>query len=413
MVHVLWIFLLVLLIASWALFIRYYRALGSGQDQTSRKFEDQRRQIMEQFASMGVFTELLAGIHEFVSGNPDPESKKSLYKMILDAACQIMKCPSGSLMMADKDGAELEIVASKGLSEPQQAMRLKFGDGVAGRAAAQGKPVVVDNIDTDARFVGKKELEVRLKSLVSVPLKIKSRVIGVINTDFPDAHRAFHDRDIELLTVLANLSAIAIENLDLYSNLQLFYLEMVESMATSLEYKEFEAGVHPTADPSLNRNHARAIAQEMKLPESIVRYVEYAALIHAIGKIGIGETILRKPGKLTPEEYEKMKKHPEIAQQMISRVKFLSPILPMVLYHQERWDGKGYPAGLKGEEIPLGARIVMAVTAYSAMVTDRPYRQKLNLEDAIDELKRGSGTQFDPKVVDAFVKVLERGAALR
>ena len=111
---------------------------------------------------------------------------------------------------------------------------------------------------------------------------------------------------------------------------------------------------------------------------------------------------------VTPEEYEKIKKHPEIGQEMISKVRFLSPIASMIHYHQERWDGKGYPAGLKGEEIPLGARIVSAINAYRAMVSDRPYRPALAKGEAIRELRQGAGTQFDPKVVEAFIHILEK-----
>jgi HD-GYP domain-containing protein (c-di-GMP phosphodiesterase class II) len=131
-------------------------------------------------------------------------------------------------------------------------------------------------------------------------------------------------------------------------------------------------------------------------------------LMHGIGKIGIGEAILRKPGKLTADEFEQIKKHPEIAQQIISKVQFLTPIVPMILYHQESWDGSGYPAGLKGEEIPLGSRIVAVINAFDAMVSERPYRQPLSESQAVEELKRGAGSQFDPKVVEAFLRVAER-----
>ena len=410
MVHALWIFPFFLLIASWLIFIRYYRAQTHRESQTARKFDESRRQIAEQVSSLNVFVDLLANIHEFVARDAGSAAKAVLYRMVLDAACQIMKCPAGSLMMAEKDSAELEIVCSKGLpSQAASAMRLRFGEGIAGRAADSGKVVLVDNIETDARFINRTDVEAHLKSLVSIPLKIKTRVIGVLNVDAPGAHHVFSERDIQLLSVLADLTAMTIENLDLYNNLQLFYLEMVQTMAETLEYKEFDVKTHPPTDHTRSRQHARMIAQELRLPESIVKYVEYASLMHGIGKIGIGEAILRKPGKLTPEEYEKIKKHPEIAQQLISKVTFLSPIVPMILYHQERWDGKGYPAGLKGEEIPLGSRIVAVINAYGAMVSERPYRKALSEEQAVEELKRGAGSQFDPKVVGVFLRILERG----
>jgi HD-GYP domain-containing protein (c-di-GMP phosphodiesterase class II) len=157
----------------------------------------------------------------------------------------------------------------------------------------------------------------------------------------------------------------------------------------------------------------------MGLPDQMIRYVEYAALLHDIGKIGIDEAILLKPGKLTPEEYEQMKKHPIIGHQILSPVKYLGPVAQMVLYHQEWYDGRGYPEGLKGEEIPLGSRIVAVLDAWDAMTSDRPYRKALGREIALGELKKGRGTQFDPKVVDTFLNLesaewkLEAGAERR
>lgn len=421
MIHALWISLLVLLIASWVIFIRYRRALGRRESQAFKKIEDVRRGVAEQTSGLDVFIDLLAGLHEFVSENAGAEALPAVYKMILDAACLLMKCPAGSLMVPSAEGDAIEIVCQKGLpalaaglpKEITGRRSLQQGQGVAGRAAESGKMIVVDDIETDARFVGRKDMEAHLRSLVSVPMKVKQKVVGVLNVDAPEAHHVFGERDLRLLSAFANLAALALENLKLYNNLQLYYQQMVQTLAETLEYREFDPKGRAPADHSRIRRLARAAAQELKLPESIVKYIEYACLMHGIGKIGIGEAILRKPGKLTAEEYEQIKKHPEIAQQMISKVQFLSPIVPMILYHQERWDGGGYPAGLKGEEIPLGSRIVAVVNAFDAMVSEKPYRRPLSENQAMDELKRGAGTQFDPKVVQAFINVMERGKAGR
>jgi len=411
-IHALWITLLVLLVASWVLFIRYRRALSRRETLNFKKIEDARRGLAEQVSGLDVFVDLLAGLHEFVSDNAGADVRPALCKMVLDAACLLMKCPAGSIMVPAGDGDALDIVSHKGLPRDiASTLRLARGQGVAGRAAESGKLVVVDDIRTDARFVGRKDLEVRLRSLVSVPMKVRQKIVGVLNVDSPDPHHAFGERDLRLLSAFANLAALAMENLDLYNNLQLYYQEMVQTLADTLEYRESDAKGRAPADHINIRRLARETAQELKLPEAIVKYVEYACLMHGIGKIGIGEAILRKPGKLTADEYEQIKKHPEIAQQMISKVQFLSPIVPMILYHQERWDGSGYPAGLKGEEIPLGSRIVAVINAFDAMVSERPYRKPLTEMEAIAELTRGSGTQFDPKVVAAFVKVVGRGKA--
>lgn len=414
MIHALWISLLFLLIASWFIFIRYRRALGRRESQAFKKIEAARQGVDEQVAGLDVFIDLLAGIHEFVSENAGAEARPAVFKMVLDAACLLMKCPAGSLMIPSAEGDDLEIACQKGLPKEITGRRsLQRGQGVAGRAAESGKMIVVDDIQTDARFVGRKDMEAHLSSLVSVPMKVRQKVVGVLNVDAPDVHHVFGERDLRLLSAFANLAALALENLELYNNLQLYYQQMVQTLAETLEYREFDPKGRQPTDHSRIRRLAREAAQELKLPESIVKYVEYACLMHDIGKIGVGEAILRKPGKLTAEEYEQIKKHPEIAQQMISKVQFLSPIMPMILYHQERWDGGGYPAGLKGEEIPLGSRIVAVVNAFDAMISEKPYRQPLSENQAMDELKSGAGTQFDPKVVQAFINVMERGKAGR
>lgn len=143
----------------------------------------------------------------------------------------------------------------------------------------------------------------------------------------------------------------------------------------------------------------------MGLSKAYMSRLKLAALMHDIGKIGIGDSILLKGGKLTSEEFKIMKKHTEYGSEVLKNIKHFNDILPGVRNHHERYDGKGYPDGLKGEKIPLMGRIIAVADSFDAMVSDRPYRKALDLEFAIDELKQNAGTQFDPKIVKAFVKV--------
>jgi putative nucleotidyltransferase with HDIG domain len=147
---------------------------------------------------------------------------------------------------------------------------------------------------------------------------------------------------------------------------------------------------------------------DLGLSEEEKEMIQHAALLHDIGKIGIPEQILNKPGKLTPEEYEIMKRHVTYGVQIIQQVKFLEPMVPIVAGDHERWDGKGYPRGLKEEQIPLGARIVAVVDAYDAMTEDRVYRKAPGQEFAMAELKRCAGTQFDPNIVKVFLDILQK-----
>jgi HD-GYP domain-containing protein (c-di-GMP phosphodiesterase class II) len=179
-------------------------------------------------------------------------------------------------------------------------------------------------------------------------------------------------------------------------------VEAIFAFAKTIEMKDHYTGDHV----SDTIHYAARIAEKLKLPEHTIEMVRHAAALHDLGKIGIPENILHKKSKLSDEEYEVVKKHPQIGVDIIRPIHFLHKIIPAMLHHHERWDGGGYPYGLKGSAIPLGARIVAVADAYQAMISDRPYRKAISQEDAVDTLKKNAGTQFDPEIVDAFLDVL-------
>ena len=229
-----------------------------------------------------------------------------------------------------------------------------------------------------------------------------------MNINSPKDKKHFDDRDLKLLTILADQAAMRLDNIELFNNLQSFYLEMVQTLARAIDAKD--AYTYDHADRA--RKYAKEIAVKMNLPYTIVRNIEYAALMHDIGKIGIADNILLKSDSLTEEELKIIRKHPSIGYKILAPVKFLSPVAPMVLYHQEWYDGSGYPEGLAKEEIPLGARIVAVIDAYDAMTSDRPYRKAFPGKTAVQQLKKGAGKQFDPKIVDIFIEILKKEKVL-
>jgi HD-GYP domain-containing protein (c-di-GMP phosphodiesterase class II) len=182
------------------------------------------------------------------------------------------------------------------------------------------------------------------------------------------------------------------------------YLEIIESIVRIIDAKNSYTANHS----SRVRDYSAIIAKNMKIDIEMLKKIEFAGLMHDIGKIGISENILKRAGKLSNEEKEVMQSHPIIGYNITVPMKFLSDIAPMILYHHERFDGKGYPENLAGEKIPLGARIIAVTDAYDAMISDRPYKKALTTKEAILELKNGSGTQFDSKIVDIFVDILEK-----
>ncbi|MGE5197023.1 MAG: diguanylate cyclase [Deltaproteobacteria bacterium] len=181
-------------------------------------------------------------------------------------------------------------------------------------------------------------------------------------------------------------------------------VEAIFAFARTIEVKDHYTGEHVEKTVK----YATEIAKYLNLPEHDIELIRRAAMLHDLGKIGISENILRKKGKLTRKEFAEIKKHPQIGVEIIRPIQFLHPIIPILLYHHERWDGRGYPSGLKGEDIPIGARVVAIADVYQALISDRPYRKAYAENKAIEIIREGSGKLFDPQIVDAFLKVIHK-----
>jgi response regulator RpfG family c-di-GMP phosphodiesterase len=183
--------------------------------------------------------------------------------------------------------------------------------------------------------------------------------------------------------------------------LQASYEASLEALVTALDFRDNETHGHSRRVVE----YAVLVAESLGVHEPDLTWIRRGAILHDVGKIGVPDAILKKPGKLDAAEWEEMKKHPEMGYRMLSHVPYLKPALDIVLSHQERWDGSGYPRGLRAEQIPLGARIFAAVDTFDAMTSDRPYRAALSIEAARDEIRRFSGIQFDPRVAEAFLAI--------
>ncbi len=321
---------------------------------------------------------------------------------ILNCSLKTTCADMGSVMLLDENKGELTIKAARGLSEKAiQDTRLKLGEGIAGWVAKNDEPLLLFDISKDARF---KDLKPRegICSGISVPLKVKDKVIGVINVGatYP---RKFTEDDLKLLSTLAGEAAISIYNAQLFDQLHKLFLETIKALVRAIEAKDLYIRGH---SESVTR-YALAIASKLGLSKKEIEILRTAALLHDIGKIGISEEILNKPSSLTEEEYKEVKNHPQLATQIIGSIPLLKEVIPIIFYHHEKYDGTGYLRGLKGEKIPLGARILAVADAFDAMISARAYRPALTVKDAIQELKRNSGSQFDPQIVSAFLEILK------
>jgi HD-GYP domain-containing protein (c-di-GMP phosphodiesterase class II) len=249
------------------------------------------------------------------------------------------------------------------------------------------------------------------RSAVLVPMLVRNHVVGVV-TAFDSRtwqHSGFSAEKVTLCTTMASGAAVAIENCLLFSDPERGHLATLSALVSALDARERE----PEAHCLRVQQYGLALARAMGLPEPELRVIAAGALLHDIGTIGIAEATLLKQGRLSDEEWAVVRRHPLIGDEILRSLSHLSGARAIVLAHQERWDGTGYPYGLKGEAIPLGARIFAVVDALDAMTSDRPYRARMTLAQAREEIARCAGSQFDPQVVVAFMRVpLEEWAKL-
>ena len=239
------------------------------------------------------------------------------------------------------------------------------------------------------------------QSAIYMPLVSKGDALGVMQVQSYTLNR-FSENDQRLLTYVANAAAISIENSRRYAELQDSYMRALLALAKATDARESCAADHSQR----LADWAVEVALCMGCNESDVQDIRWAGLFHDIGKTVVPEAILRKTGPLTSEEWEVIRRHPQASEQILAPLKKLQGVVPLVASHHEHYDGRGYPRGLKGEDIPLGARILSVVDAYAAMTDERVYRKALSQAQVMTELRRGAGTQFDPYVVDMFLALL-------
>jgi HD-GYP domain-containing protein (c-di-GMP phosphodiesterase class II) len=238
---------------------------------------------------------------------------------------------------------------------------------------------------------------------MAAPMEIEGSILGFLAVGgIPGG--GFGEENAALLTTIAGQLGIALRSAAIVRRLETTNLEMVQALATAMEAKDQYTATHAENIATM----AVAVGHHMGLDDGQLRELEYAAVLHDVGKIGVPGHILNKPDRLTALEYTRMTQHTTIGERIVSRVDYLKPVARIVRAAHERWDGSGYPDGLAGEEIPLASRIVFVCDAFHAMTSDRPYRRALPVAEALDELQAQAGRQFDPRVVDAFVRVLPR-----
>ena len=324
---------------------------------------------------------------------------------IVNFSIEMMNALRCELRLLDASKDYLEVRASRGLSKSFLASTaIKVGEGIIGKCFSQKLPISVVDAGNDprTRYSAMIRRE-KLAGLLAVPIIQRGKPIGVI-TVYTSKPRDFSQDEIDLLSTFASQASIAIENAKLYADMKQQHMSMIMALAAAIEAKDSYTRGHSNNV----MGYAVKISREMGLSEEEIDTIRYAGLLHDIGKIGIKDDILSKKEKLTPEEMSELRKHPEYGATIMEQVELLKDIAPLTLYHHERFDGKGYPLGLKGKQIPLGARILTVADTFDAMITDRPYRKAFPYAYVKREMKKASGTQLDPEIVAVFFEILKK-----
>jgi putative nucleotidyltransferase with HDIG domain len=275
-------------------------------------------------------------------------------------------------------------------------------------AVAKREALLSNDALVDERFVHSRSVaNLKVRSAMCAPLINRDKVLGIIYVDSTSQSNLFSQDDLSLLSAMAAKAGVTIENARLYDDLRSLFYNTVETLIRALQARDPYTSGHSTR---VSR-YCLLIADKLGLSTKEKHSVYLAAMLHDIGKIGVPDTLLQRPGKLTSEEMDVIREHPQMGASMIRMLGEMHPIVPLILHHHEAYDGSGYPDGVKGDQIPLISRIIAVADSYDAMTSDRPYRERRKKEEAIEELQACSGTKLDPDVVTVFLEVLEEIAS--
>jgi putative nucleotidyltransferase with HDIG domain len=382
--------------------------LGAFTRQAALALENSR--LLEETQRRFKRIEALLDINRAITGSLD---LTLTLDVLLKQVISLLQVDATNVLLINRETSTLEFTVGLGFrTEALRFTHLRVGEGLAGRALLEQRIIHISDLNKQNTDFSRSPLftEEEFVSYYGLPLIAKNEVMGVLEI----FHRSSLKHDTEWLSLLKGLAdqtAIAIENADLYTNLlytnkelAISYETTLEGWGRALELRDIETEGHCKRVTEM----AQQLAKELEFPEDELIQLRRGALLHDIGKMGIPDRILLKPGPLTAKEREIMQKHTIFAHEMLSPIPYLHDALDIPLYHHEKWDGSGYPHSLKGEDIPFAARVFAVVDVWDALINDRPYRKAWSIKKAFTFIREQSGKHFDPQVVEVFQeKVIE------
>lgn len=334
-----------------------------------------------------------------------------LLSMLADRVTELMHVDAVAILLLNPRTNLLEFASGKGFhSNILQYTRLKLGEGCAGRVAVERRMLSIPDLRKNIMEFDRSPYFHKEDFVVyyGIPLMAKGRVLGVLEI----FHRSPLNPDVEwldFLGIMAGQAAIAIDSAMMFNDIQKSNIELslaydatIEGLSHALNLRD-----KPTKEHTLRvTNLTVKLAKRLGVGESDLVHIRRGAILHDIGKVALPDKILFKPGPLLEEEWQIMRRHPEIAVELLSPVTYLAPALKIPHWHHEKWDGTGYPDGLRGEQIPFPARLFALADVYDALLSDRPYRPAWSKQDAIQYIESQSGIHFDPKMVPEFLNLV-------
>ncbi len=374
-------------------------------EEANYKIADLASELEEKNVGLAMAVERLQALYQTGLVINSTVELPKLLNILSQKSIEILKANMAYILMLDPETGNLLIGGAEGLpADVDLNGQIPSREGGVSHWVIKNKrPLLIRKIDEARTFSKVSRLGFVRESIVCAPLMEKEKVIGTITVANPMDGSPFTVSDQDLLATIATQASVAIRNARLYEEQQKTYLDTVQAMVSAIEASDAYTRGH---SDRVTR-YSVALAKKLGLPQDVIDRLEQAAILHDIGKIGIDVNLLHKKGKLTASDFDVLKLHPSIGVRILEPIGFLAPIRDIIEQHHERYDGKGYPNGLKGTQSLPEARILAVCDTYDAMTSDRPYRKALPHEIAIQEIKDHAGTQFDPLIAEAFVGLCE------
>jgi HD-GYP domain-containing protein (c-di-GMP phosphodiesterase class II) len=333
-------------------------------------------------------------------------SVEALFDSILSAILEVSGGDRAAILMKNKETNLVDLVAVR-TKDGKASGEVKLSRTVVNDVLEKGISAFTDDALADERYVGGESIvRQRIRSVMCAPMRTTDEILGVLYVDSQMA-REFSEAELELLAAVGNQAGIALHRAKLMADVERLFFDVMKAIASLIDAKDGYTHKHSERVSAFGVR----LARHLGFDADSRAVVELSGLLHDVGKIGVPDAILNKPGKLTDEEFSQMRLHPVHGARILSQIQSdkVVSILPGVKYHHERWDGKGYPEGLKGEEIPMLGRVLGVADFLDALSSDRSYRKGLTLDEALAMVKDLEGKAFDPVVVKAAVELHEKG----